>query len=309
MTKQLFVIESPLQLLNAYEAMHQFPAQLQEVFVRFSNNKYVDQQIRDTIDKLGINQLANITYLTLPVNGKSILDGLKMLLLKIKFLFQSKSFQHIFIGEYESRFIRFIIPYKRNIILLDDGSKTLGTQDKFTSNHYFDWFTIFEFKALQGQNIYQNTYNHLHKHLIFNSITDNNTILFIGSNLSEEGVISEEYNISLLKKVADRYSDKRIRYIAHRRESDSKLDLIKKIENIKVSRLNYPIELLSVFEDYSLHSIVSFYSTALITLKKIYGTPTIAFQFDYSNHPEAKEIDAVYNYCKQHITVIKENDI
>ena len=305
--KNLYIIESPLQLLNAYEAINTFSAKKHVLLIRLSNNPYGDKQILDTISKLKIQDVAEIKTVKIKVENRGLRDLFTLLLLKFKFLFHS--YQKVFIGEYESRFMQFIIPFTENTILLDDGSKTLNTQKQFTETNCYDWFTLFDIKPLNGQNIYKNNFIFLNKFITTRTSSKKNTVLFIGSNLSEDGVISEQYNLELIQKIAKKYSEYQIQYIAHRRESDAKLDRINSISNITTVRLKFPIELLSIYSELQPNYMISFYSTALITLKKIYQAKTIAFKFDYSSCKDKKSIDAVYSYCEKHITVIEEQNI
>ena len=136
--KQLFIIESPLQLLNAYEALKTFPADEQIIIVRYSGVLINDEQIKQTLIKLELFKLAKIKYVLINVVKRTNVDFIKMLCLKLFYFFSTRFYKTIFIGNYESKFIRFIIPFNKNkIILLDDGNLTLKIQETFTKKKIF----------------------------------------------------------------------------------------------------------------------------------------------------------------------------
>lgn len=307
--KQLFVVESPFQLLNAYEALKSFYARKQVLFVRFSGEYVNDEQIKDTLIKLGFYKIARIRCILINVKRRGVLDIVKLLFLKVLYFLISSSYKRIFIGNYESNFMRFIIPFNRKIILLDDGFKTITIQKKFTSQKYFDWFSVFDLDLIENQVLYKNNYNHLNLDYRIILKQDSNTILFIGSKLSEVGVINEKYYLLLINKISKRYFDSDIVYVAHRGESNEKLKQIDEIQNIKVIRLDCPIELISLDGRINPKIIASFYSTALITLNKIFRVETVAFKFNYSNYINKEDIDFVYQYCMKYIKVIEEINI
>ena len=67
--------------------------------------------------------------------------------------------------------------------------------------------------------------------------------------------------------------------------------------------------MLSIYGDIAPSKIISFYSTALITLSKIYKVEAVAFKFDYKLSKHRKAIDAVYSYCSHYMEVIEEENI
>lgn len=307
--KQLFIIESPLQLLNAYEALNTFPADQQIIIVRYSGVLINDNQIDKTLNKLDLFKLAKIKYVQINVDKRTTLDIFKMLWLKLFYLFTIRFYETVFVGNYESKFIHFIIPFNvKKIILLDDGNLTLKIQENFTTKKYFNWFTVFDLVLLKNQISVKNKYKYLNLHLIKGSKQED-LVLFIGTGLCEYEIITEEYNLELLKKISNRYFDKEIIYVAHRSENNEKLSTINKIFNIKVIRFEYPIELFSVNNDYFPTLIASFYSSALITLEKIYGVEIVAFKFDYTSSSFKDEIDLVYKYYEKSFKIIEEENI
>ncbi|UTW67325.1 hypothetical protein KFE94_04205 [bacterium SCSIO 12643] len=305
--KSLLIIESPLQLLNAYEAIFNFDISDGILLIRYSGFKQNDRQIDDILEKVKSPNNVQVRSVLIRVADRNLLDYGKAFLQKLKL--GVEKFETIYVGNYDSPFIKLVIGKKKNLILLDDGSRTISAQQKFSNKHHFDWFTFFDLVPFKGQKIYSNKFEYIQKRIQKSDSSEKKPIIFIGANLSEDEIISEEYNIDLIKKIAKRYSDYNLLYVPHRSENQSKLKVISSIENIVLKHLDFPIELLPVY-DYPIPSqIISFYSTALFTLGKIYGVPSTAFRFNYRKSEYMDHIDSVYDYFEQYMSVIAENDI
>jgi len=296
--KNLYLIETPFQLLNAIEAMYAFPASNNDLYIRYSDSGKNDSQLKDLLEKIKLP--ANLTINSFFINAErwNLKDALKMTFYFLKFKREAKHYKNIFIGNYDSRFIKLVIPFNSKIILIDDGLKTISTQNNFTSNNYFDWFTIFDLQPIATQKIFKNELKNLTS-LIKQQKAKQTTVLFIGSKLSEEKIISEDYNLEIVSQIAKEYAKTQIKYVAHRAESKEKLAKIQKIKNLEVVQLAYPIELLPIYGDFEPSLIISFYSTALITLSKIYKVETIGYKFDYSKSKHKNNIQRAYDYCAQ----------
>jgi hypothetical protein len=307
--KNLYIVESPLQVLNAFEAIQTFPANLHTVLVRYSNFKENDKQINDTLEKLDIKSLATIKTVTIDGDKKKFSDFLFLFLFKVIYAFKTKSYSNVFLGNFTSKFMQFIIPLNEKIILMDDGAGSLNVQNEFTNSSFYNWFTLFDLTPIQNQKITLNTYSHLNKLIPIEINQNQDTVLFIGSKLSEAEITSEENYIHLVTQIAKRYENKKIIYVAHRGENKQKLDTLSELQNIQIKTLTYPIEMLSIYGDIAPCKIISFYSTALITLSKIYKVEAVAFKFDYSSSIHKKAIDDVYSYCSKYMQVIDVENI
>jgi len=305
--KTLLFVESPLQLLNAYEAVSYFGIENYTYIVRLSNNEGNDKQIINLLNLLAINK-NNVEYIYLRTTDRKLSDYSKILFYRYKYLF-TKNIDKIFIGNYESGFLKQIMKQfnRDKIILLDDGAKTLSIQSKFTNTQNYNMFTMYDIKTLQNQNIFINSYKETLSNIKEVSVKQNE-ILFLGTKLSEVGIIKEDYYIKLIQKISNFYADKKILYIVHRGESQKKLDLIQKNENITIKQLNYPIELYGLYETEMPFKVSSFYSTAIFTMNKIYNLEAECFRFNYSDSMHASAIDEVYKFYEKEMKVINLND-
>jgi hypothetical protein len=297
--KSLLFIESPLQLLNAFEAIEKFQLKDYSTIIRLSNIEKNDKQMKFLVDKLDIK---NVLYITINIKNRTIIDYMKIFFYRVKYIFAK--LDQIFIGNYDSGFLQFIMKQfnQNNIVLLDDGAKSIDIQKKFTEQSNYNLFTMYNFKPFNSQILYKNNYRAL-KMKLNDLIIDADTIMFLGLKLCEIGIITEDYYIEKIKQIAYLYSDYKILYISHREEKKSKLEKIRNISNIIVKELDYPIELYGLYEDVIPYKVASFYSTALYTMKNIYNIEAESFVFDYSQSEYKDLIDNVYNYYNKYILV------
>lgn len=308
MKKNILFVESPLQLLNAYEAVNFFELDDFYYVIRLSGNVNNDKQIKEIVNRLGI---VNCVFLNLNAQNKKIVDYLILLLYRFKFIFSSKNIEKIYIGNYDSKFLSLIMKQFINekIVLLDDGSKTFEIQRTFKPSQHLNLFTMYDILPVGNQIVYKNSYNRILELLRDeNVIFDNSSVLFIGSKLSEDGAISDKYYIALLNEISEFYKGKTIVYVPHRDESKSKLKEIGAINNVEIKVIGYPIEFFGLYESVIPATISSFFSTALMTMKGFYTVDVESFSFDYSHSNEKQEIDNLYEYYKTEMSVVRLSD-
>jgi len=300
-----FFVESPIQLLNAYEARYYFSVKNNYIFfIRLSGLERNDTQIIFLVDLL---QIQNVHYVTVNAHEKNILDYIKIIY--YKYLYKIEKYDIVFIGNLYSGFLSLFIKRikKESIILLDDGVQTLEIQKKFTTDYYYNLFSIYDLKAIKGQSVYKN--NFVNIKLVLKTLKlDENQIMFLGTKISEVGIIKEAYYLELMRKISKYYAKKQILYISHRGESKKKLDLLSKIENIFIVSLDYPIELYGFHESQIAYKVSSFLSTALLNMKNIYGVEVECFKFDYSHSKRRDIIENIYQYHKQYMKEIDLDD-
>jgi hypothetical protein len=302
--KSFLFIESPLQLLNANEAVNRYSLDDYNIIVRLSNNEKSDEQIIYIIKQLGIE---NIKYIKINVSNKNIIDYIKLLFYRFRYIFTKVN--KIFIGNCESGFLKLILKQfdKEDIILLDDGAKSIDIQKNFNDEVNYNLFTMYDLKPYQNQIIDKNNYEKLQKDLKQLKI-NTNQVLFLGLKLSEIGITSEEYYLKKIKQISAYYNNAEILYISHRGETHDKLEKIKSMADIEVIVLDYPVELYGLYNDDIPYKVASFYSTALLTMKNIYGIEAESFMFDYQHSKYKEIIENVYDYYKDYLEVIDLDD-
>ena len=278
----LYLVESPFQLISAIEARETFGKGT--ILIRYSGLKNNDLQLKKIIE---FYNLSNIWELKINVN-KTILDYLKIAFFKIK----PFNYNKLFLGNLESGFLNIITKKfkQKDIILLDDGAKSIYLQASFDSSNFYNFFTMFNLKSLPNQKIEINNFKYLKSKIHNNNLSDD--IIFIGAKLSEIGLIKEDYYLDILSKLLKKY--KNIIYIPHREESFDKLAKIEKM-GIKIKYLNLPIELIGT--QTIPKKVISFYSTALISLKKIYNIESSFIKLNINRDI----LKIVYNYYEKEL--------
>lgn len=301
MKKALFFVESPFQLLNVYEAIDFFKIINYKIFIRYSGKTINDLQIKYLIKEFQIDDV-NIISFNINSSKKNLFDFFKIIYLKYYFKYINNNFEIIFIGNLESNFFKLI--YKNfaieRIIGLDDGTKTLHLQAEFSKKDlYFNLFTMYDIKAIKKQFIFNNNYNWLKS--LRNNKERESDVLFLGSDIVTLKIIDEDYYLKLIQYAITNYG--KIIYIPHRNEN---IKLLNKIKNKSfiLKSIDYPVEFYGINENKNINTVISFYSTALYTIMKIYNSEAIAIKFNYDNSEYRYSIDEVYNYYQKYMKVI-----
>lgn len=297
------LVESPLQLLNAYEAESYFKSQTNLYLVRLSNDIVNDEQILGLLEFLLLREKS--TIFTINSKKKGFIDLFKIFFLKFYITYISKKFETLFIGNIESGLFSFLINKikKEKIILLDDGAKSITIQKNFSDNYNYDFFSFYDLVPLKNQAIYKNSFKRLQEMMV--ETTSESTTLILGSKLSEMSIIEEKYYLYLIKKISHYFQDETLIYIPHREEDKNKLEKIAcEMKSIIIKHIDYPVEFYPINENKKVKKVVSFYSTALYTMSKIYNCEAIAFKFNYEMSEHKNNIDEVYRYYKTSMKVI-----
>lgn len=297
--KNIVLVESPLQLINAYEALHYYRTKNTVMFVRYSNLQSNDKQIDKLLSILRFPDVQVIKFRINPAkkNVYDIFNFFKVLLFAI---YLNPSVGRVFVGNYDSGFFSVIlkfIPSNAKIVLLDDGNKSIRLNKELNENSSMEFFTTFNLSSFNSHNIVYNDYPQI-KTLVSAGIILDKSVLFVGSGMAEIGIVSEEYYLELMADISNHYAEYgfNIIYIPHRAESSEKLNLMSKYFDFEIRHLDYPIELFGLFNGFSPFIVSSFCSTAIITLRNIYGYTVECFSFDYIGHADEKELDELYRY-------------
>lgn len=259
----LLIVESPLQLLCAYEAIKSNPETPYRLLLRNNGRGSNDIHLYNCAYSLQLNYQ---TFLLRPDYFKyDLLKSLPLLLSICR-----KEYNQVYLGSYYSSFLRAL---KRGLrreetYYLDDGAATLRAQLEQMKevNSKINWFTFFNILPLQGQKIKRHSFESLRKTCIkerkFGSY-------FIGQPVEIMSGYTKNQYYNSVSTIAHRFTEESpLLYIPHRIED---IELIKNISNIKVIKPDFPLELY--FLQPEIHEpleVFGFYSTALITLKKIF---------------------------------------
>lgn len=307
--KSLIIVESPLQLINALEAINYFNISDYKIVIRMSGFPLNDKQLHSIILKLELPH-DKIQFIKVLANNSKMtgVNLLKYLFVSLYLCSISIFYKKIFLGNFESRLFKLIISFfKKKIILLDDGSKTLLVQKKFSNSYKIDIYSIFMFNTPETQKRYVNNFKSLRTQMSKKKYQFSDRIYFLGGKLNEAGYMSESEYIFLLGNIFKSFPNEKIVYVGHRGENQGKLKKITEMYNIEVILPEYPIELICLYETEIPKKVVSFFSTALMSLSIIFENEieVISYKFNYSKSKYKKNLDEFYKYYEKHMTVIR----
>jgi len=285
-----FIVESPLQLLGALEAIFLLKPQDYLLIVRYSEQRN-NRQLSKIIQDLNVDtKYVKYVYFDSHLN---IRNSYKILKFMLWMAIKGRYVEKIYLGDYNSRVLTLIRKYilnKNKIYYLDDGVATLTVQKNFREDNYYDLFTMYDILPLKSQEITKHNFLYLKQCLKIDFLERESIVLLLGNKFYEEGIISKEYFFQSLEQLLAHYPNKNIRYVAHRGEEIGKLEYLEQYYGFDVVQYDYPIELYGFYEKKIPSDIVSFLSTALLTMKMIYVDVNVtAYRIDLNELLDRKE--------------------
>lgn len=301
----VFLVESPMQLINAIEAKHYFGIQDSSIIIRYdgiaANDDHIDYVLK-TID----NSFTRIINIILLYGKKNLYKMLIPLFVSIKY-----KPDYLFIGNYYSgyaKITRLLYP-NRKCIYLDDGAQTTKL---YYDNKNINLFSYFSFTEKFPDRMYiHHSFSYLKQKLSEKHQTvSKGVIYFIGTALVENDLISESNYEKIVVSLVDHYSEYNIKYFPHRFEN---LEKLRAISQFEIVQANMPFELYLLQTKVLPEKIVSFYSAALYTVNSIMGdiVEVEAFRIPaeyFKNSEYAAKIDNLYNYLSESLTIIEDNN-
>lgn len=288
--KNLFIIGTPLQLINAIEAINYF---------KLENNILVIVYRSLIANKIQIDKIRNLykweEVLEIEYSKHSSL--LKYVHLT-KYL-KTHTYKYVFFPKLE------VVPKlvianvkKEKVFLLDDGGLTVTIYEKSIKtdklNKYdfkelrfllfglkvkirdkINLFTYFNLPAINGIEVIKNSLLHLK-----NSVTDmkkeSSVIYFLGQPISK--LIDDAVYRDSIQSIIKKYN-KKIIYIPHRGESVDKIKYLSELDNsmFSIENIGMPVELFFLNNEIYPSHVISYYSTALTTLDLIFEDTVINY--------------------------------
>lgn len=337
MTSNLYIVESPLQLLNAIEAKEEFAAKKNVLIVKFSNEQKNNYQIEKLLAESCWDHIYKIPYIY-----STKIQIIHFCSLARFLIWKKQKFKKIFIGEFRSDEMWMIqnnLPHEETF-LLDDGNMTIEVQNNYLKElekynlerlinkrkkdilyKFFllktperkivDLFTMFDLKPYSGQRIVQNRFKAVASKLgNINDQSNSDNVFFVGSNIMELGIVNDDYFFECIKFIINFYKNKgkKLVYIPHRREKEEKLLTIKNQLDIEILYPSNLLELDFLYKKIRPKHIASFYSTALYSLKKIYNCQEVdAFKLDFTQVKKEyrSEIASTYQFYEQYFHLVE----
>ncbi|NCC08890.1 MAG: hypothetical protein EOM30_12885 [Clostridia bacterium] len=284
--KNLFIIRSPLQVLNAYEAIEHFQLK-NNIFLIVQNHlDKNNQQMRDMLAMCEYEELIEMPP------SKSNYFRYVALTRKLK----KHDYNFIFFGNLGSfqKLLLANLEYEKSY-LFEDGTCTFSyhielskPQQRFSSRDMrfllaglsikrkkpVGYFTIFDLEQLGSEEIVNHSFSHL-KNKICKNFSHTNNVYVLGQCLVNAGLTSDEAYLHYVKVIRDSFLGEKIIYIPHRGETIT--DELKSFENenFKIFENTMPIELYFMKQKIRPKYVVSFYSMAVFTLAKIFDKSLI----------------------------------
>ncbi len=252
----LFIVESPLQIMCAYEAIKTFEPKKVKIIARLAdtgrNNKQMELLINEFLSDYDMQKV----YLKPESRSLKFVSIAFMLIIKVLVL--SVLGYALFIGNYRSKFAKLL------------RAATLNCPQSILEKSYT--FSIFD---LSSSLHIKNKFTHLSNILLKNKGNRKDVVIFIGSPIRQIDAWMKGDYFKAIEQVKQKYKTMDFFYFPHRRELKEDLDKISSY-GIQIMENNYPIEMFYLeFPDYNPKVVASLYSTAMFTMRLIYGSKVV----------------------------------
>lgn len=304
--KNLYIVASPLQTINAMEAMRHFDTKNNIIVAIYNDVQKNTDQVEDLLSRVEAEDIIRIY----PSKTSKFPEYVK-LINRLK----KHTYNYVFSGDFGTTYRVIIANLRKNkTFLLDDGTLTITLYGKYLKpnklNEYnfrvfryllvglkisikekINLFTYFDFEPLNGVDIIKNELKHLSSYYdIDKDKADEKTLYLLGQTALGLFENLDDY-VNDVKKVLDTHSDKKVIYIPHRSEGETVTNKVRELTNPNLEILTIDKSVELYFLENSIYPlyVVSHISTALLTLKlifkecKSYNIPT-----PYSSNPRYK---------------------
>ncbi len=287
----IFLVKSPLQLLNAIEAVHSFSLSHCILVINYEANEQNNKQIESLLN-------LHSWFAIIRVRKDKRPQFLIHYLIIRRIMSFSVEVQGIYIGDYRmDNFVKYLdaIPAKESV-LLDDGAATIRMYNNYISQNRrpkkgevekwikfaastllgirggkpydLSLFTVFDFPNSKNCKVHKNNYRFLSSAFADARVSQTKGII-IGAKTAELGMQSEENYIKLLRHTIDQHKEASWEYIPHRGEDAVKLSLIQDKLKLKVNMIDVPIEVYILSMTDRPYFVCGFVSSALLNIKCI----------------------------------------
>lgn len=335
--KNIFIVGSPLQLLNAIEAKYFFGGEENILIMKHFKDPRNNQPMEALLVMANWSKIIHLKHYGFK---RTLLNDFYQLR---KILKEYVKYDKLFIGDYTPINVRIFAANiaANEVFLLDDGMVSIHIQKNYLHsnlpyihNNLEDtlkrfvakWifglenrikekihlFTCFSLLPYPWQKVIKNDYSFL-KSIIEKQnqqVVEKEKIFFIGAPLVEERIVSVDYFMKMMKKIKLYYDNKEIIYIPHRHESVGKLHIIDNIPGFDIIRMDNIIEISFVKKKIIPSHIASFYSTSLTTLSHLYlhcKADAFLISMHEVNFRNKKTLKGCYEYLNEYVNVIDLN--
>ena len=332
MSRNVFFILTPLQLLNAVEAKHALGVESNTLVILTSG--YSSRQVRALVDDGEWEQIHDFTlfdedgrkpnrivwhYRTYRV--KQSLEALAASLPGV---------HGLFLGNYTDALARHfanVVPHE-TLYLLDDGTTTLdinhlrqpspkpaaplvpllkrsarnlllGLRTREADRVTF--FSTYDLEVRPGDSLIRNSYSHLRARAA--RLATNDEVLFLGQPLTEDAQMSEGRYRDYLRSIRAHFRERSFVYAPHKRESREKVRRLERDLELPVREFEFPVEYQLSLTGMAPGVLASFFCTALDNCRLMFGDSfkIAAFYIDPSDLDKERDfVESVYAYLRTH---------
>lgn len=329
--KNIYIVSSPFQCISAIEAKTQFNLK-DNLLIAIYHLKDSDTIVTQMRETFGVSQWDEVIEIGINKTKSKYFEYLDVIK-KVN----TTNYDNLFVGNFGQFPMILMSNLSVNkIYAIDDGMGTiqlhknelnpfkeqkkgflksikllryslLNLKTSFDKKR-LNYFTMFDLKPNHTEEIILNKFGFM-KGYSSSKIIDTNIVYFIGQAIAEDGWISKNAYIKLLKKIKNYYSSLglKIIYIPHRRETQ--LDIINTFidDTFKIEKHTLAIELHLLKIKVLPIEISSFMSTALYSIQKIFPIQTKAFFIAKQDlNISHKMIEKRYNELKDNGSTIIE---
>jgi hypothetical protein len=263
-SKVLVVVETPFQLLCAYEYLCKNPAKT-SLHIRKSGVGNNDHQMNAMVKDLDIE--VRKEYLVRPGNK------LDYLLSVLSFYVTGfHCYDKVVLGSFFSGFQKMLasIVIKKETVLLDDGVATL-LADRIIRERggIYSVFSIFELNKSNYVACEINRFDSIASEYDCKKNKEY-SVFFIGQKLVDISAMDMASYIKVLESVVEEASGVVVHYIPHRAESSCCLESIKAVKGLQLLHADVAVEYFMLRNRWHPQAIYSVNSTALFTLASLF---------------------------------------
>lgn len=332
----LYVVESPFQLISAMEAKAAFPADKHILFVRYGYVQEVDRVNNEQVTRL-LKMTTWDEIIVSPPRKYPIFTFAQIIYKIIKLLKRNIEFDNIFISIYGPTYQRYFPANlaAKTLFLIDDGYNSIEIQRDYLSinnpsnfhepilkrvvlrllglkymvSQSVNLFTCFNINPVGDQLVIQHSFEYLKNAFSHQQSKTVDKVYLLGGNFIESQYLSKESYLRLLGEIARYYYPLKVIYLPHRREMLENLAEIGSIPGISIERFENPVEVEFLFRGSYPIYIALTVSTALFSMKKIFPETIIkVFKLNTNEvNPLYRErIKEIYSYYQaQHVDIIQ----
>lgn len=289
--KNLFIVRSPLQIINAIEAVHNFNLTDNTLVLIHNRSITNTEQMKDLLNLIKWEEIIHVeeSYGSKFFKYISLIKQLK-----------KERYNYLFIGELGVSYKMIVANTKKEkVFLIDDGTATIMYYDRFIKHDRYNkynfreirflffglnikvkdkinLFTYFDLKPVHGNEVVKNRLIYFRSTYLFNIKKEKDVIYFIGQP-ADVFMDIDLYKESI-EKLMIKYN-KKIIYIPHRSEKKEQVQAIMsmKNQNFEIYKPAMPIELYFLYSKLYPLYIISYYSTALVTLNMLFEESRIEY--------------------------------